>query len=53
MGMIHIRTTYMYGVYDSAYVYWKNAFFGDEPPKHLWKDELYRAYFANAEMDGE
>ena len=38
---------------EARHRYWKIAFFGDEPPEHLWKDELYREYFANAERGSE
>lgn len=38
---------------EARHRYWKNAFFGEEPSEYLWKDELYRAHFANAERGGE
>lgn len=34
---------------EARHRYWKTAFLGGEPPEYLWKEELYKAHFANAE----
>lgn len=28
--------------------YWKTAFFGEEPPEDLWKEDRYKTHFAAA-----
>lgn len=34
---------------EARHRYWKTAFLGEEPPEHLWKEELYKSHFANVE----
>lgn len=38
---------------EARHRYWKTAFFGEEPPEYLWKEDLYKAHFANTERGAD